>query len=451
MNAKSGLNRLIAKPAEVRQESYRFFFVTNLAYLFGLFLHIAFLVVFAVLSIYAMVLYNLVSCAVYFSSFFLNRQGKHNSAALLSALEVIAHAGLSTWLIGWQSGFHYYILVILPLGYFINSFRRYQQHLVALFSGCSYLGLFFYSVHYAPGLLLSPGLLQLLQMMNAVGMLVGLGFIAYYYSQVNQQITVSLLSESVELQKRNEEMEQDLELARRIQMSLIPARAPIKDLAFYYKSMDQVGGDFYDFIEFEGQDKLGIFISDVSGHGVAAAFITSLIKGAVVQAAPRYEHPSELLRHLNKSLYGQINNNFITAFYGIYDLQTRQFVYANAGHNAPYRITAERIVPLDSKYRSFPLAVLSAKELAAGNRDYYDAGTVLMPGEKLLLFTDGLEEAVAPSAPESQYGDSALLRVLQECVSLSPEKTVQSLTADLLQFRGSDRFEDDVCIVCLQA
>lgn len=439
--------RFFEKPENVHKRNFRFFFVTNITYLFGLSIHLIFIFVFAGLHLYWMAAYNLVSCSVFFSSLTMNRQGRHNSSALLAGLEVIAHAGLSTWMIGWQSGFHYYIVVIVPLVYFVHSFRRWQQHSIVIFSSISYLAFYLYSVHYAPQKLLAPGILQALQMMNAGGMLIGLAFIAHYYSVVNRRTTASLIEESRELQRRNNEMEQDLQLARKIQMTLIPARSPLRNLAFYYKSMELVGGDFYDFIEFDDGERFGIFISDVSGHGVAAAFITSLIKGAILQVAHRFDHPSELLRHLNRTLYGQINNNFVTAFYGIYNISTRTFTYANAGHNAPFLFTGAGVNYLDCKYRTVPLAVLKNGETGC---DFYDESISVTPGETLLLYTDGLTEAVPLSGDPVQFGCGPLTALLNSLSGEQPDKLVEGIVSGLLNYRGKAVYEDDVCLVCLQ-
>ncbi|MEI7652004.1 MAG: DUF1501 domain-containing protein, partial [Verrucomicrobiota bacterium] len=89
--------------------------------------------------------------------------------------------------------------------------------------------------------------------------------------------------------------------------------------------MEEVGGDFYDFINFRDSEKIGIFISDVSGHGVPAAFITSMIKTTILQSGERKENPAELLTYINDLLHNQTGGNFITTFYGIFNSLDNSF------------------------------------------------------------------------------------------------------------------------------
>ena len=111
--------------------------------------------------------------------------------------------------------------------------------------------------------------------------------------------------------------------------------------------MEAVGGDFYDFIEFRESKDIGIFVSDVSGHGVHAAFITSMIKTIILQAGLIRNNPAGLLRYLNTILYGITADNFITAFYGIYNPLNHSITYASAGHNPPHVISGKNIIQLN--------------------------------------------------------------------------------------------------------
>ena len=116
------------------------------------------------------------------------------------------------------------------------------------------------------------------------------------------------------LKHRNLIMESDLDMARKIQMRILPDESPVRNIAMFYKPIERVGGDFYDFVSFEGSEKIGIFISDVSGHGVPAAFITSLIKGSLHQSNLDENDPAAFLVFLNDFLITQTNGNFVTAF-----------------------------------------------------------------------------------------------------------------------------------------
>ena len=172
------------------------------------------------------------------------------------------------------------------------------------------------------------------------------------------QSTLRELSrERNELKIRNSSMEKELEMARNIQLKLIPNTKPVPGIAYFYKPMQRVGGDFLDFIEFKNKDIFGIFISDVSGHGVPAAFITMMIKSSLQQSAPYVNNPAYILYYLNDLLYKQTNGNFITAFYGIFNPATREFIYSNAGHNKPFLINNGEGTMLSMDSGGFPLGV----------------------------------------------------------------------------------------------
>jgi serine phosphatase RsbU (regulator of sigma subunit) len=268
--------------------------------------------------------------------------------------------------------------------------------------------------------------------------------------------TKELLKERNKLKVRNDIMESELVMAREIQFQLIPSKSPSPDISFYYKPMDQVGGDFYDFIEFQDSKSIGIFLSDVSGHGVPAAFITSMIKSFIQRSREIQSDPAALLSYLNDALFNQTGGNFVTAFYGIYDQKTQDFVYSNAGHNLPYVIARENGPPeiIDSVNKGIPLAVIKNEELAALNKTYSNSKIKLHKNSKLFLYTDGFVEAVNIDDKEvnektKDFESAVFSDAAFEYRDLPAEDFVRNLVNRLVQFRGSDKFEDDVCMICV--
>ncbi|TFH42151.1 MAG: hypothetical protein E4G96_04045, partial [Chrysiogenales bacterium] len=128
------------------------------------------------------------------------------------------------------------------------------------------------------------------------------------------------------LKDRNTIIENDLKLARRIQKQMIPQGSPYPWIHALYQPMEMVGGDFFDYFEFRNPSRIGIFVSDVSGHGMSAAFITSMVKTMTLQSGDVREDPASLLHYLNGLLHGKTAENFITAFYGVYDPDDRSLV-----------------------------------------------------------------------------------------------------------------------------
>lgn len=263
--------------------------------------------------------------------------------------------------------------------------------------------------------------------------------------------TTELQIERNKLQRKNEKIERELDHARQIQMKFIPKTAPNKNIAFYYKPMAMLGGDFFDFIEFPS-GRIGLFISDVSGHGVPAAFITSMIKGFNSDNAIDYSSPGFYLYLMNKFLLPLTAGNFVTAFYGIYEPSTREFVFACAGHNAPFIIAPDILANLLPK-TGVPLAVFDENKLGNGKNYFLNRSIKLQQGSKLLLFTDGLVEAAKicddMDTNYISFDEHGFIETLIEGQSLSSSQFIDLLKKRLIEHRGSDEFDDDVCIICM--
>jgi serine phosphatase RsbU (regulator of sigma subunit) len=243
------------------------------------------------------------------------------------------------------------------------------------------------------------------------------------------------------IHQKNSLIKQELELARDIQMRLLPANYPENpgtEFAHLYKPMEEIGGDYFDFISFPDSSKIGIFISDVSGHGVPAALITSMVKTLLDTSGPSRLSPSELLSYINKKLFNRIHDNFLTAFYGIYDPDASLFTYSKASHTAPLIIRGNEIIPLESPGK--PLAIL---EDAA----FLEKTVSLCRGDKILFYTDGLTEAMNSEGREFEEKLPSLIKAL----SVQPVSSfITALYHELLSFHEDYQFEDDVCLVGME-
>jgi serine phosphatase RsbU (regulator of sigma subunit) len=255
-----------------------------------------------------------------------------------------------------------------------------------------------------------------------------------------------LQAERNQLFDKNRLMKRELEMARRIQQALIPQKTPNANIYSLYRPMEEVGGDYFDF--FEEEKKIGMFLSDVSGHGVPAAFITSMIKSSISQSPKLRADPAQMLCHLNGVLHDQTNDNFITAFYGIYDPRDKTLVYANAGHNPPYICLPNRVLELPSKQRHFPIALLGNKEMAERHSSYRNYQVALPPGSKLVLYTDGLVEVTQKSSRDVLFKEVIKEKMLR-LRDLSPREFVDGLMQELILFRQGEDFDDDICLICM--
>jgi phosphoserine phosphatase RsbU/P len=142
-----------------------------------------------------------------------------------------------------------------------------------------------------------------------------------------------------------------------------------------------------------------------------------------------------------------VSDNFVTAFYGIFDPRTGAFIYANAGHNAPYVISDSSVKQLIGG-RSVPLGILTNEMLNTMNKRFSNDTVVLEKDTKLVLYTDGLIEA-------RHYKDDSILfeEVIEEELmkqsSFPSKEFIERLFSSLVIFNGSSNFEDDVCIICV--
>jgi len=251
------------------------------------------------------------------------------------------------------------------------------------------------------------------------------------------------------LKSRNETIEKDLAMARKIQQQLIPRQSPVGYVHSLYRPMDFVGGDFYDFIRFRESSELGVFLSDVAGHGVPAALVTSMIKSIILQSAQNRRDPASFLTHLNSLLANQTGGNFVTALYAVFNPATREITYANAGHHPPLLISNGSITPLGGK-RGAPLAIFSGEELIELGKGYASNRETLPAGSRLLLYTDGLVEAGTGTDKAAGVGDAMLADAIREHTWLSGDEFLRTLVASIMR-RSGGAFEDDVCAICLEA
>ena len=232
------------------------------------------------------------------------------------------------------------------------------------------------------------------------------------------------------------EIQKELEVARRIQLSILPAdfpRSPYFRVAARYVPMTSVAGDFYDFIVAD-ENSAGLLIADVSGHGVPAALIASMVKLAATSQRGKAADPSGVLSGMNAALCGNTQNQFVTAAYVHLDSEARELRYSAAGHppmlllrNGEVREIAENGL------------MLAAFDFAT----YSTAAQKLEPGDRLLLYTDGIVEAA--SASGEFFGQQALGSLLQKTATADPNGAADHIIAEVQRWAASQ--DDDLTVL----
>jgi serine phosphatase RsbU (regulator of sigma subunit) len=262
-----------------------------------------------------------------------------------------------------------------------------------------------------------------------------------------QERTRELTLQRNKLESRNKIIEYELSLARSIQEKLVPVEIKSKNIAALYKPMVTVGGDFFDIISFANPSKTGIFISDVAGHGIQAAFITSMIKTILLQAGSKLEDPAALLGHINDFFTSQKIQGFITIYYGIFDSDLSSLTFCNAGHPAPF-ILNETVTDLQA-YRTIPVGIMENDKLISIDRPFQNRSKKIPPGSKIIFYTDGLTECAPVYNPANHFEFQELKKVLMKHKDLPCHQFINSLYNDMVKFRDEDTFADDICVVCL--
>jgi serine phosphatase RsbU (regulator of sigma subunit) len=234
----------------------------------------------------------------------------------------------------------------------------------------------------------------------------------------------------------------DLEVARQIQFGLLPFEPYQKDGLSVRAAMrpaNTVGGDYFDLVPLE-EGRLGVVIGDVAGKGMPAALLMALLQGSLRTLVTAGLRGGELMEKLNAHLCVHIpSNRLVTLFYGELDVSRGVLSYVNGGHNAPL------LVP-----REGALARLSATGMALGiipEARYAPMQAELGPGDRLLLYTDGITEAF--NAQDVDYGEERLEAFLRERRSLGQAELVDGLIEDVLAFCGSVRPKDDMTLLLL--
>ena len=252
-------------------------------------------------------------------------------------------------------------------------------------------------------------------------------------------------SQAVRKEERLTSIHKELEIARQIQSGLLPdqdAAVAGLQIATRYIPVSSVAGDFYDFLRTDGTG-LGVLIADVAGHGVPAALSASMVKIAIRAQAERAQHPAEVLAGMNSILCGNVQGQFVTAGYVYLDVEKKQLAYAGAGHPPllVWRTREKKAVAIEENglfLGAFPDGV------------YKSVNFDFEPGDRCVLYTDGVLEAPNPQGEE--FGNERLMGFLATHSGLRAQEFCDALLEHIEQWcgRGQDtERHDDLTLVAV--
>jgi serine phosphatase RsbU (regulator of sigma subunit) len=263
-------------------------------------------------------------------------------------------------------------------------------------------------------------------------------------SQLNDSLEQKVINRTKTIHAQSLELEKQIKIAQKIQSSLLPEAIPYisnAKVSFKYQPMMGVGGDFIDFY-YKNKDELILFICDVSGHGVPAAFLATMVKMTIQNCYERMLKPTEALKKIHSSLIGKMSGHFISAIYCSIDLITGVLRYSNAGHLPIIQITKDG----SAKYISSKGRVIS--EILPVKVE--EQVILLSEGDKIILYTDGITEA--RNSDNEMLGEDRLLAIVEENYTQTTNELCNIIYNSVLTFTGDNtgQFTDDITILAAE-
>lgn len=259
---------------------------------------------------------------------------------------------------------------------------------------------------------------------------------------------INFVKESQCEHRQLESIKSDLAIAGEIQQAILPRKFPpfpaLKAQVDIFASMTpakEVGGDFYDFFQID-ETHLGFVIADVSGKGVPASLFMAVSRTLLRATGLRGLPSHECMNIVNKLLCKEsLDSMFVTVFYGIYNLETGEIDYTNAGHNPPY------VLKHNNQVEALPLS----QNFIVGVFDdfiYKNSSLTLEPGDTLVLYTDGVTEAFNPE--KTQFGEAGLEKTLKSVPGAGSQEITEALLEDIHDFAGDEPQSDDITTLMIK-
>lgn len=269
---------------------------------------------------------------------------------------------------------------------------------------------------------------------------IGAGFLGSAFTMNKRKSIVALYK----LSEERRFIQQELELAKRVQDALFPKDTKIPGLKFkYYRSNPNlIGGDFFDFVQLR-EGNVGVFLADVAGHGISSAMVASIMKVMVSTIPYRLKlSPAKLLDYMDERLYFDLNKYHASAVYLYFDFFSNFMRIANAGH--PYMIHCPKNkefyeIETEGAILGFNIRTPIATEQVVS----------FAPGDRFVIYTDGIIESV--TASNEELGSVGFLEILNAHTSLTQLEDLQeSILSDLRTRHGIQTFSDDTMFLLLE-
>ena len=423
----------------------------NYAHSLGILTHSLFMVIFALIGVRTLALFNIFSVLLWTTAFILHRREYISQGYILITIENIAHAAVCAVVIGWDTGFQYIVLV-QPVCVFVLHWNTTQKALMASIYCFAYIAMNYYANVSVPIVDLSQIYITVLNYGNIILICFILASLGYIYSraaltaeekleQEHQKTNTALNERNKVLERLNQELAEAADYVRTILPKPITEGAIRTDWRFIPSA--SLGGDAFGY-HWVDEDHFAIYLIDVSGHGVGAALLSVSVMNVLrSQSLPSadFKKPEQVLEALNIAFPGEENNDmFFTMWYGVYKKSTRELSYASGGH--PPALLLDDSATDDSK----AILLRTPNYVIGGMSEAIYEKKECLVGERntLYIFSDGVYEV--------EKSDGSMWRFQEFADLMNKVKTDGQSILDRLynyarKLGNSDKFEDDFTII----
>ena len=275
--------------------------------------------------------------------------------------------------------------------------------------------------------------------------LIGLQLVNRFIFNLNtaEELNI-LLQEKMEEGKRLARLENEISIARKIQLANVPHSLPELtgfNIGVKYIPAENISGDFYNFHAFE-EERLGLLIADVSGHGIPASLITSMVKILFSTLTPVYSNPDLFIQGLNTHLFDKMEGNLLTAGYCYISRAEKKVHYARAGHEPLLHISRKNGVAVLNEYMPHGrlIGVNSSMDLELVDFE-------IDHGDRIVAYTDGLIEAF--NGEKEMFGLERLKTLLMKSRDFSIDEAIEFIFNELQGWRSFRQFDDDFTLIII--
>jgi sigma-B regulation protein RsbU (phosphoserine phosphatase) len=448
---KKNFQRFHELPNNVPANYFRSWVFLNYSSLIALIFHSLCIFMFALVGVKTLSLFNIASTIIWVFAFYFNLKGHMKTGLALANIEVVLHAWLGTIIIGWNTGFHYYILA-LPMIYFLSPWSIVSKIVMTAINCTMYILLSLYFKTHTPVSAIDPMLINIFNYGNIAAFGFLLSVFAFHYRAAvieaeakleieHQKTNAALIERNEILAQLNEELAEAADYVKNMLPKPIN-EGPVKTEWRFIPSTS-LGGDAFGY-HWIDEDHFAIYLLDVSGHGVGAALLSVSVMNALrSQTLPStdFKNSKQVLESLNTAFPGEENNDmFFTIWYGVYKKSTRELTYASGGHppalliggNAAGDSRATLLRTPNSVIGGFSGVTYEKRECLVGEHD------------RLYIFSDGVYEV--EKSDGSMWRFHEFSDFMNE-VKAEGQSILDHLHRYAVNLGQSDNFEDDFTIV----